>query len=75
MENSGNTKLAPRHLALLHAHDAARGLSHAEIDELAEHSEVLLGSAGDVVHAAGDSMDSLFIVAEGRLKLMLREEY
>ncbi len=61
----------PKHLNLLRIHDACQGLSTEEIDILAEQADVLHVAAGELVHSAGNELDAMFIVVEGRLKMIL----
>ena len=61
----------PHHLTLLRIHDACQGLSAEEIEALAEQADVVHVAANELVHSAGDELDAMFIVVEGRLKMML----
>ncbi len=61
----------PHHLTLLRIHDACQGLSAEEIEALAEQADVVHVAASELVHSAGDELDAMFIVVEGRLKMML----
>jgi len=62
----------PKHLNLLRIHDACQGLSDEEVEALAEQFDVVHAAAGEVVHSAGEELDALFIVVQGRLKMILK---
>ncbi len=59
----------PKHLALLRLHDACVGLSDEEIESIAEHVEFVHAKAGDVIHSEGTTIDALYLVLHGRLRM------
>ena len=62
----------PQHLNLLRIHDACLGLSTEEIEALAAEADILRAAPGELIHAAGDELDAMFIVVQGRLKMNLQ---
>ena len=56
---------------LLRIHDACRGLTPEEIECLAEEAEVIHAEAGDLVQSADRPVDSVLIVVQGVLKVIL----
>ena len=59
----------PRHLALLRIHDACRSMSLEEIEAIALEVDVVHLGAGQALHRVGETIDSVYIVVEGRLKV------
>ena len=62
----------PKHLTLLRIHDACQGLSVDEIETIAAKTEVVQLAAGKPVHSAGQPIDAVYIVVEGRLEMIAR---
>ena len=58
---------------LLRIHDACRGLSDEEVERLGGEAEVLRAEVGDRVHSADHSVDSILIVVQGVLKVVLEK--
>ena len=56
---------------LLRIHDACRGLTSEEIESLAEEAEVIHAETGDLVQSSDRPVDSLLIVVQGVLKVIL----
>ena len=65
-------KLGPKHLALLRIHDACQGLSLDEIEDIAANVDVVHAGAGETVHLAGQTIDAIYFVVEGRLRVTLK---
>ena len=63
----------PKYLNLLRIHDACQGLSAEEIESLAENTEVIHAATGDLIHAADQAVDALYIVVHGVLRLVLKK--
>ena len=58
-------------ISLLRIHDACHGLSDSEVDEIAAQAEVVHAKGGESIHRNGQQLDSLYLVVQGRLKMML----
>jgi CRP-like cAMP-binding protein len=63
-----------QHVTLLRIHDACRGLSSAEIALIAEKGDVVHAAAGEVLHTAGETIDAIYMVVSGRLKMLAKNQ-
>lgn len=62
-------KVTPEHIARLRLHDACRDISPDELQEIAAHVEVIHLPLGATIHSAGQKIEALSIVIEGRLRV------
>lgn len=59
-----------RFFTLLRIHDVCKGLSSEEINKVAAAAEVVEFEEGKVILEPGEKLDSLYLVARGRIKLI-----
>ena len=64
--------MEPKHLTQLRLYDACHGLSVTDIETICDRAEVVQMDEGEVVHAIGEKLDAIYVVIEGRLKMMAR---
>jgi CRP-like cAMP-binding protein len=69
-----STVMDQQHVTLLRIHDACRGLSSAEIALIAEKADVVHAGAGQLLHTAGETIDAIYIVVSGRLKMLAKNQ-
>ena len=59
-------------LSLIRIHDACHGLSDDEVQSVAAQGQIVHAKAGEIIHAAGQNLESMYLVLRGRLKMMLK---
>lgn len=61
-----------KYLDLLRIHDACRGLSVDEVEDIAAEADIIHAGPGELIHSVGDSIDAVYIVVGGRLEMTMK---